>query len=58
MILLYQRDFDPLVSQILSKPIFGEVIAIHIPLNSKQAFVKFSKTEEAKAALLAPDVVM
>ncbi|PWA94713.1 Nucleotide-binding, alpha-beta plait [Artemisia annua] len=37
---------------------FGEVIAINIPSNSEHAFVQFSKTEEAKAALLAPDAVM
>nr|GEU79947.1 zinc finger CCCH domain-containing protein 41 [Tanacetum cinerariifolium] len=37
---------------------FGEVIAIIIPSNSEHAFVQFSKTEEAKAALLAPDAVM
>ncbi|GJR02142.1 zinc finger CCCH domain-containing protein 41 [Tanacetum coccineum] len=37
---------------------FGEVIAIIIPSNSEHAFVQFSKTEEAKAALLAPDAAM
>ncbi|XP_054815094.1 zinc finger CCCH domain-containing protein 41 isoform X1 [Prosopis cineraria] len=37
---------------------FGEVIDIHIPLNSERAFVQFSKREEAEAALKAPDAVM
>ncbi|KAI3793932.1 hypothetical protein L1987_36555 [Smallanthus sonchifolius] len=37
---------------------FGEVIDIHIPLNSERAFVQFSKREEAEAALVAPDAVM
>ncbi|KAI9075557.1 hypothetical protein K1719_042463 [Acacia pycnantha] len=37
---------------------FGEVIDIHIPLNSVRAFVQFSKREEAEAALKAPDAVM
>ncbi|KAK9061707.1 hypothetical protein SSX86_018890 [Deinandra increscens subsp. villosa] len=37
---------------------FGEVIHIHIPLNSERAFVQFSKREEAQAALMAPDAVM
>ncbi|KAJ9540560.1 hypothetical protein OSB04_027066 [Centaurea solstitialis] len=37
---------------------FGEVIDIHIPLNSERAFVQFSKREEAEAALMAPDAVM
>ncbi|XP_076942595.1 zinc finger CCCH domain-containing protein 41-like [Bidens hawaiensis] len=37
---------------------FGEVVDIHIPLNSERAFVQFSKREEAEAALTAPDAVM
>ncbi|KVI09192.1 zinc finger CCCH domain-containing protein 41-like isoform X1 [Cynara cardunculus var. scolymus] len=37
---------------------FGDVIDIHIPLNSERAFVQFSKREEAEAALTAPDAVM
>lgn len=37
---------------------FGEVIDIHIPLNTERAFVQFSKKEEAEAALKAPDAVM
>ncbi|CAN1188110.1 Zinc finger CCCH domain-containing protein 41 [Linum perenne] len=37
---------------------FGEVIDIYIPSNSERAFVQFSKTEAAEAALRAPDAVM
>ncbi|KAL2528914.1 Zinc finger CCCH domain-containing protein 41 [Forsythia ovata] len=37
---------------------FGEVTDIYIPLNSRRAFVQFSKREEAEAALKAPDAVM
>lgn len=37
---------------------FGEVIDIHIPMNSDRAFVQFSKREEAEAALKSPDAVM
>ncbi|KAK4712604.1 hypothetical protein R3W88_007117 [Solanum pinnatisectum] len=37
---------------------FGEVIDIYIPVNGEQAFVQFSKREEAEAALKAPDAVM
>ncbi|KAL5572769.1 hypothetical protein UlMin_022366 [Ulmus minor] len=37
---------------------FGEVIDIHIPVNSERAFIQFSKREEAEAALKAPDAVM
>ncbi|KAF8088402.1 hypothetical protein N665_0543s0012 [Sinapis alba] len=37
---------------------FGEVIDIHIPVNSNRAFVQFSKREEAESALRAPDAVM
>ncbi|KAL7614666.1 hypothetical protein Lser_V15G07777 [Lactuca serriola] len=37
---------------------FGEVIDIHIPINTDRAFVQFSKGEEAEAALTAPDAVM
>lgn len=37
---------------------FGEVIDIHIPMNTERAFVQFSKREEAEAALKAPDAVM
>ncbi|GAB2284258.1 hypothetical protein Dimus_018724 [Dionaea muscipula] len=37
---------------------FGEVIDIYIPSNTEQAFVQFSKREEAEAALKAPDAVM
>ncbi|CAN1188111.1 Zinc finger CCCH domain-containing protein 41 [Linum perenne] len=37
---------------------FGEVIDIFIPSNSERAFVQFSKTEAAEAALRAPDAVM
>ncbi|KZV43412.1 zinc finger CCCH domain-containing protein 41 [Dorcoceras hygrometricum] len=37
---------------------FGEIIDIYIPMHSERAFVQFSKTEEAEAALRAPDAVM
>ncbi|XP_073041016.1 zinc finger CCCH domain-containing protein 41-like [Primulina eburnea] len=37
---------------------FGEIIDIYIPMHSKRAFVQFSKTEEAEAALKAPDAVI
>lgn len=37
---------------------FGEIIDIYIPVNGEQAFVQFSKREEAEAALKAPDAVM
>ncbi|KAF3629302.1 putative trithorax group protein osa-like [Capsicum annuum] len=37
---------------------FGEVIDIYIPAKGEQAFVQFSKREEAEAALKAPDAVM
>ncbi|CAN0924499.1 Zinc finger CCCH domain-containing protein 41 [Linum grandiflorum] len=37
---------------------FGEVIDIYIPSNTERAFVQFSKTEAAEAALRAPDAVM
>lgn len=37
---------------------FGEVVDIHIPVNTERAFVQFSKREEAEAALKAPDAVM
>ncbi|XVF58013.1 hypothetical protein PTKIN_Ptkin07bG0028300 [Pterospermum kingtungense] len=37
---------------------FGEVMDIHIPLNSERAFVQFSRREEAEAALKSPDAVM
>lgn len=37
---------------------FGEIIDIYIPLHSERAFVQFSKTKEAEAALKAPDAVM
>lgn len=37
---------------------FGEVTNIFIPLNSEQAYIQFSKREEAEAALMAPDALM
>lgn len=37
---------------------FGEIVDIYIPMHSERAFVQFSKTEEAEAALKAPDAVM
>ncbi|XP_047334053.1 zinc finger CCCH domain-containing protein 41 [Impatiens glandulifera] len=37
---------------------FGDVVHIHIPMNGEQAFVRFSKKEEAEAAFRAPDAVM
>ncbi|XP_042025358.1 zinc finger CCCH domain-containing protein 41-like [Salvia splendens] len=37
---------------------FGEVVDIYIPMQTEQAFVQFSKREEAEEALKAPDAVM
>ncbi|XP_047960343.1 zinc finger CCCH domain-containing protein 41-like isoform X2 [Salvia hispanica] len=37
---------------------FGEVVDIYIPMQTEQAFVQFSKREEAEEALKAPDAVI
>ncbi|KAL1538530.1 zinc finger CCCH domain-containing protein 41-like [Salvia divinorum] len=37
---------------------FGEVVDIYIPMQTEQAFVQFSRREEAEEALKAPDAVM
>ncbi|KAL8153891.1 hypothetical protein V2J09_011651 [Rumex salicifolius] len=37
---------------------FGDVIDIYIPPNTEQAFVQFSKREEAERALKSPEAVM
>ncbi|KAK9071692.1 hypothetical protein SSX86_008121 [Deinandra increscens subsp. villosa] len=52
---LQQNKRETLVSHFHK---FGEVVDIHIPLNSERAFVQFSRREEAEAALMAPDAVM